>query len=637
MDFRHLAALYRDAHNMMRNIDGLQPQESFDELLKFLFYKEAGEAADASELPLEPSVNTEGRFAASVTAISKRIRADFKLFVKEAPQAIRQVWPDGKFRLSDDCLAGVANLFSGLKLTNVGLDVRSAAIREFMPPEIRKGLGIYLTPDEVVRATVEIVAPAPRSKVLDPACGSGTFLLEVARLWESSAKSGIKIWGVDKNPRMLVLADLNLGHVPWLRFDGQLMDSLLDIGKESTATWYNSFDCIFTNPPFGVYIDLGVQHENGYRTCVDINGKPYSRQQSEIIFIEQCFRLLKPGGRLAIVLPRSVVTNHSDRVANSRAYLGTQGYVEGLMTLPPETFYATGTQTNTVVLFARKYVNAAEAAETTRIWLAEITNCGYDSTGRSISGGQLQNIANDVKSLLKSEIPSDKCRWLIDETKEQSFSRLPALLAAESEIEVDGVSLNELATLITTGRTPGRSFYTDAGLFLVKVGNLSGKGIEWAARDRNFLPISEREKRRKAGLLLQVGDIVLTSSAHSPVYIAKKVDIISEIPDWVGGEASLVGEVMLVRPDPKKIDSFVLLGFLRNPEVMSQIQRMVRGQTAHLHPKDLGTLKVPYRLLKSNTGHREIADMLREEARLSQLSNALSWRLDKKLAEMDIG
>ena len=431
---------------------------------------------------------------------------------------------------------------------------------------------------------------------------------------------------------MLVLADLNLGHIPWLNFDGRLLDSLIDIGNQSTTDWYNSFDCIFTNPPFGVYIDVGSRDDHRFNTCLDANGKPYSRQQSEIVFIEQCFKLLRPGGQLAIVLPRSVVTNDNERITGPRAYFGTQGYVEGIMTLPPETFYATGTQSNTVVLFARKYQNAAETSESKKIWLAEIDNCGYDSTGRPRLGGQLQDISKEVRSLVIDDQPSKRCRWLSEVKKEYSFSSLPTLLS--SEVDIDGAQLNELATLITTGRTPGRSAYTDSGLFLVKVGNLSGKGIEWAARDRNFLPISEMDKRNKAGLLLQVGDIVLTSSAHSPVYIAKKVDIITEIPDWVGGKASLVGEVMLIRPDAKKIDPYVLLAFLRHPKVTAQIQRMVRGQTAHLHPKDIGNLKIPRKLLHKRSSLHKIADILRDESKLSSQSNLLSWKLDQVLAEI---
>jgi len=637
MDFKALASIYRDAHNMMRNIDGLQPQESFDELLKFLFFKENDENSNSSQLSLETEVDHKGRFAPPAAALAKRIRTNFKAYVKGAPQAIRQIWPDSKLKLSDECLASVASAFADVNITDIGLDVRSAALREFVPPEIRKGLGIYLTPDEVVRASVEIVSPSPDKRVLDPACGSGTFLLEVARLWSHDNRHNRNLWGIDKNPRMLVLADLNLGHLSWLNFDGRLQDSLFDIGRDSTEDWFNSFDCIFTNPPFGVYIDPEKQDAETFKTCVGSDGRPYPRQQSEIVFIEQCFRFLKPGGRLAIVLPRSVVTNYSDRVDWPRRYFGTQGYVEGVMTLPPETFYATGTQTNTVVLFARKYIRGSEEAiEKSRIWLAEITNCGYDSTGRLRAGGQLPNIANEVHRLLETGETSASCRWLGNQAKGVSFTSLPSLLASDKEVEIDGVPLSELTDLITTGRTPGRSAYSEEGLFLVKVGNLSGKGIEWAARDRNFIPLSEREKRKKSGLLLQVGDILMTSSAHSPVYIAKKVDIITEIPDWVGGDASLVGEVMLIRAKEGRIDPFILLAFLRSPAVMGQIQGMVRGQTAHLHPKDLGTLKVPHRLLVKNSPAQEIAQILIEEARLARESSHLQWTLENKLAELEI-
>jgi type I restriction enzyme M protein len=171
---------------------------------------------------------------------------------------------------------------------------------------------------------------------------------------------------------------------------------------------------------------------------------------------------------------------------------------------------------------------------------------------------------------------------------------------------------------------------------LVKVGNLSGKGIDWAARDRNFISPAEREKRRKSNLLIRTGDILLTSSAHSPVYIAKKVDVVTEIPQWVGGEASFVGEVMLIRPNAEQIDPFVLLAFLRHPAVVAQIQRAVRGQTAHLHPRDIGSIKVPNSLLGPAGTYAEIAKLLREEATLSEHSNVLTWRISEKLGSAPV-
>ena len=62
MDAKRLLAVYGKAHDIMRNVDGLQPQESFDELLKFLFFKEMSEAADRQDLRGELILGDNGAF-----------------------------------------------------------------------------------------------------------------------------------------------------------------------------------------------------------------------------------------------------------------------------------------------------------------------------------------------------------------------------------------------------------------------------------------------------------------------------------------------------------------------------------------------------------------------------------------------
>ena len=121
--------------------------------------------------------------------------------------------------------------------------------------------------------------------------------------------------------------------------------------------------------------------------------------------------------------------------------------------------------------------------------------------------------------------------------------------------------------------------------FLVKVGNLTGHGINWKARERNFVSGADADHRRQnQHLMLDAGDILLTSSAHSPIYIARKVDIVSELPQWLRGEASFVGEVMRLRTK-NGIDPYVLLAYLRLPSTQQKILTLVRGQTAHLHSR----------------------------------------------------
>jgi type I restriction enzyme M protein len=188
--------------------------------------------------------------------------------------------------------------------------------------------------------------------------------------------------------------------------------------------------------------------------------------------------------------------------------------------------------------------------------------------------------------------------------------------------------LGDLAELIATGRTPPRAAYSDSqGLFLIKVGNLTGAGINWIARDRNFIDLQSAAHRRyHPGPRVQAGDLLLTSSAHSPLYIAKKVDIVTTVPSWVGGEASFVGEVMLVRTGNERLSAFMLLGFLRQPSVIAEIQRMVRGQTAHLHPDDIAELRIPQALLDAREEWKALEAVLREEAALNERLNELAWQ-----------
>lgn len=183
---------------------------------------------------------------------------------------------------------------------------------------------------------------------------------------------------------MLLLSELNLGHHKSVEYRRALADSLC----QSPATLFEELnagcDCILTNPPFGVIMDRNRHDMLPFQTCRDRRGNIVKRQSSEVVFVEQCLKYLKPGRQLGIVLPRSVVTNTSLAVA--RQALNTLGYLEAIVNLPPETFCVAGTQTNTVVLFMRRYKSGREKEETVAIVAVDIDNVGFDATGRPCPG-----------------------------------------------------------------------------------------------------------------------------------------------------------------------------------------------------------------------------------------------------------
>lgn len=626
-----LSTLYRRAHDVMRNIDGLQPQEAFDELLKFLFFKQANEdqgpklifSIDANTLPKD-----------DVTKLANDVRSLFANYVETFNSWFRELWKDEKFHLSDMALVALCQILKDVDFRKISFDIRSTALKEFLSSEMRRGLGIYLTPDDVVKMMVKFVDPSPEQLVYDLACGSGTFLIETLKLFNNKSESFKNtIWGTDKNPRMLLLAELNMGHFEGINFNRRVTDALFPkIDDYYQWPTVNFFDVIFTNPPFGVTLDNNSFDLRGFQTCRTKEGYLTHRQQSEIVFIEQSLNYLKPGGILAIVLPKSVVTNSTFQTA--RKAIDNLGYIYAAVILPPETFATTGTQASAFILFIRKFDLGENRKENINIVLANVTNVGYDTTGRARKDTQLAQLAQDLHTSLKSKINTGICRILPEVYKENTFSELSNLLAGRVGDNY-AIKLRDVVEFTTNGRTPSRLSYTDEGLFVVKVGNLTGNGINWIARERNFVGVDEKIKRHKnKQLILKKGDLLLTAAAHSPIYIAKKVDIVENIPEWVGDTASFVGEVMLIRPNQELIDPYVLLAYFRMPTTTERLQMLIRGQTAHLYPTDILELPLPSALLKPDEKLKKAAHILRCETQLNSKINEYAFEQQKLLASM---
>ena len=614
-----LSLHYRMAHNEMRSIDGLQPAEALDELLKYLLVRTEEETRNVALPKLDIFSSDSER-----TAIAKYLRTQFADYLDQFAQYAAELFHSRDFRLSNSCLAKVHEILGDVRLTNYSFDVRSAALRSFLNPKLRKGLGIFLTPDQIVDEVVDFFEFPRDAIVADPACGSGTFLLSAARK-TLNAKTPIHLYGIDKSPRMMLLADLNMGPSPKVPFNKRICDTLRP-NEYTDFLCNNSVDIILTNPPFGVNVDGNTYDLSIFSTASSNGTQRIRRQSSELLFLEQCLSLLKPDGLLAIVLPRSAVnTIAGDRARNK---LGQVASLLAIITLPPETFGATGTMTNTVVLFLQKYGSLLKPTDDVEPLVARIDNIGFDSTGRVRPGSQLPGLGCALRAACYGDATDRRIARGMSRTASQTLPSLPDIVKGEKQSSraTRRRALGDLVTLAITGTTPSRTAYSDRGLFLVKVGNLTGAGVSWIPRDRNFVDPSTATKRHKRPeRLLQSGDIVLTSSAHSPKYIARKIDVIQRIPEWVGGIASFVGEVMLLRPNKELVDPFVLAAYLRLPDVIEEIQYMIRGQTAHLHPADLLSLLIDEATITDQLMVEKLAISVQQEAQLSLRMNEIAW------------
>lgn len=152
-------------------------------------------------------------------------------------------------------------------------------------------------------------------------------------------------------------------------------------------------------------------------------------------------------------------------------------------------------------------------------------------------------------------------------------------------------TLHELCIDIFTGRTPARDQYTNKGYKILKVRDLTGKGIDWDNHERAF--ISEKIFQKTKHLQLQENDILFITAAHHPKYIGQKIDVLDSIPGRYRNGVLCTTELMVLRVNPNIIDPYYVSLFLKTKDGYRAIQSCIRGQTAHIYPKDIKNIKIP--------------------------------------------
>jgi len=153
-----------------------------------------------------------------------------------------------------------------------------------------------------------MVRPTAGERVVDPACGSGGFLRH-ALLQEPRCS----VWGFDQDPRALRVARVMLAASGQTTARAMRVDSLrrpaprlrtrpapvLEDLMRAQEPRFRGFDVVLTNPPFAG--DVGSAHAEAYELARS------HRVERDVLFLERCVELLKPNGRLAIVLPHNKV------------------------------------------------------------------------------------------------------------------------------------------------------------------------------------------------------------------------------------------------------------------------------------------------------------------------------------------
>ncbi len=289
----------------------------------------------------------------------------------------------------------------------------------------------YMTPYEISEPILDIIfSDMEREQyftagvlhnftVMDPTCGVGTLLIESSSHFTKYVEQKISsreereqiiqrfraqgILGQDKVDRMVRLSKINallLGSNAANINEGNSI-----VGNSSLNNHFGRVDLIFTNPPFGAEYNIQDLDLNEYPILSEskMSGKTFA---SELLMLDKCLKLLKPGGYLAIVLPDSVFASKGNN-STYRDYL-LRGYnVLGVIGLPSVTFAQAGTRTNTCVLILRKTAPNPSG----RMFMADCKDIGYivkERAGVPVKIEQGKNEMIAIAQSLSGNIPNVK-------------------------------------------------------------------------------------------------------------------------------------------------------------------------------------------------------------------------------------
>ncbi len=232
------------------------------------------------------------------------------------------------------------------------------ALFEQLVTRVGKGeKGQFFTPRHVVDVAVRLLQPRDGERVIDPACGSGAFLAHARH------HAKVKTWGSDLDGRAVRVGKLlaiATGADPEgiVRANGLLRDTRVP----------SPVDVVATNPPFA-----GEVRIDGYAMT-----RLVPRAERDAFFLERCVDLLRPGGRLAIVLPHNKVAAMAWQPL--RAWLVAEARVFAVVSLPRETFLPHTSQ-RTVLLLAKKRQRRSPAFSGEKTFFAVSERAGKNAAG----------------------------------------------------------------------------------------------------------------------------------------------------------------------------------------------------------------------------------------------------------------
>ena len=450
--------------------------------------------------------------------------------------------------------------------------------------------GQFRTPRHIIEFIVDVLNPTKDDKVLDPACGTGGFLVSTYNhiLEQHDGKNDPKkkekpltpderkklmanLEGYDIDPTMVRIAQVNMYLHQFKNPQIFQYDSLT-----SEDRWNDKFDVILANPPF-MSPKGGIKPHNKFGLASN---------RSEVLFVDYIVSHLKPKGRAGIIVPEGIIFQSGVAYKALRKNLVENG-LYAVVSLPGGVFQPYSGVKTSILLFDNEL-----AKQKTEIAFVKISADGYDlgSTKRAVS----QNDLPEALGALQKWHDSDKCdsplvvlisKAQISATKDFNLSGGRYLENADhSNTEWPVVKLETVCNLFRGVTFAKKDEVSDKGQGVLTASNLKLDGTI----DLKDLKMVSKDISFKETQKLVAGDIFICLASGSQSHVGKVSFVTSHLGLYFGG---FMGAI---RAEESLINSKYLYYQLRNPRFNDYLGTAISGANIrNLSSEILGRYEIP--------------------------------------------
>lgn len=543
---------------------------------------------------------------------ASEIRREFDDLVDVYPETFTTA-NDKHLRLVDETISYCVEALAGLRLLDMGVESVSLAFQVLRSEALKQGEGQYFTPQTVIEAGVRLLDLQKSDIVIDPACGTGGFLvqamLEMRRKFPRIRDIDLTKWaqthlyGIEKDAVGLKLTKAIMqiagdGSAHCARGDSVRTHKWREEFPHLIAPFKDGrFNVVVTNPPFGKNLKVSAKdcRLSGLSIARNEDGT-YRDLEIGLLFLERAYELVKDNGRIGIVLPETYFFSTNYRFVLE--WIKTRLRVETVANIPMEAFQGFCRAKTNFYVF-RKYPKGEVPEESVELLYSipflNPKTCGIYKDGKArfkidAETGEKSktDIDNELVEAVDQFVHKKSCPSRFDVPADLAFGKgvlVPTYFDTRYNRQMDeflkvlgvrGVSLGELIDRklisVRTGHgSPGNDQRTGTVPY-IKVSDI--RALRMNINPTNMIPRKVAEKFwRGQSSGLAAWDVLTPNRASSNI---------GEFAIVMPGEEDVVltKEMFVLRVmDDSTIDPFYLLWALCLKAVRDQWRRIVLMQT----------------------------------------------------------